>query len=68
VTIIEAGLDILTLKEVATYLRVTELRLYRLIRDGQLFAFKLGCAWHFRREEFNQCIAESIGKQRGEDS
>lgn len=61
---IEAGLDILTLGEVATYLRVTKRTLYRLAQEGALPAFKLGGAWRFRRDELNQWITENIGKQR----
>ncbi|RPI43402.1 MAG: DNA-binding protein [Betaproteobacteria bacterium] len=47
-------MDILTLKAVAASLRVTKRTLFRLIREGQRFAFKLGGEWHFRREELNQ--------------
>jgi excisionase family DNA binding protein len=61
---IETGLDILTLTEVAAYLRVTKRTLYRLAQEGQLPAFKLGGTWRFRREELNRWITENIGKQR----
>jgi len=64
VTMIEAGLDILTLAEVASYLRVTKRTLYRLAQEGTLPAFKLGGTWRFRRDELNQWITENIGKQR----
>lgn len=64
VTMIEAGLDILTLAEVASYLRVTKRTLYRLAQEGALPAFKLGGTWRFRRDELNQWITENIGKQR----
>lgn len=62
---IEAGLDILTLEEVANYLRVTKRTLYRLAQEGVLPAFKLGGTWRFRRDELNQWINENIDKQRG---
>lgn len=55
---IEAGMDILTLEEVAGYLRVTKRTLYRLVQKGQLPAFKLGGVWRFHREELNRWIAE----------
>jgi excisionase family DNA binding protein len=59
---IETGLDILTLTEVAAYLRVTKRTLYRLAQEGQLPAFKLGGTWRFRREELDRWITENIGK------
>lgn len=65
-TMIDAGVDILTLDEVANYLRVTKRTLYRLAQEGALPAFKLGGTWRFRRDELNQWITENIGKQRGE--
>ena len=34
--------DILTSREVADYLKVTERALYRLVQDGELPAFKVG--------------------------
>lgn len=60
---IETGLDILTLTEVAAYLRVTKRTLYRLAQEGQLPAFKLGGTWRFRREELDRWITENIGKR-----
>jgi len=63
---IKAGLDIMTLEEVAAYLRVTKRTLYRLAQEGVLPAFKLGGTWRFRREELNQWITENMGKSRNE--
>lgn len=63
---IKAGLDIMTLEEVAAYLRVTKRTLYRLAQEGALPAFKLGGTWRFRREELNQWITENMGKSRNE--
>jgi len=54
VIMIETGFDILTLTEVAAYLRVTKRTLYRLAQEGQLPAFKLGGTWRFRREELDR--------------
>jgi excisionase family DNA binding protein len=62
---IDAGMDILTLEEVANYLRVTKRTLYRFVKEDVLSTFKLGGTWRFRRDELNQWIAENIGKQQG---
>lgn len=59
---IDADPDILTLDEVACYLRVTKRTLYRLAQEGRLPAFKLGGVWRFRRAELDQWIAENTGK------
>jgi len=48
--------EILTLKEVAAYLKVAERTLYRLAQDGKLPAFKVGGSWRFRRADIDQWI------------
>lgn len=48
--------EILTIKELATYLKVTEKSLYRLLSNSKLPAFKVGGAWRFRRQEIDKWI------------
>lgn len=43
--------EILTLKEVASYLKVAEKTAYRLAADGKLPGFKVGGSWRFRQED-----------------
>ena len=50
--------DILTIREVADYLKVTERTLYRLVQDGKLPAFKVGNSWRLRREDSERWISE----------
>ncbi len=57
--------DILTIREVADYLKVTERTLYRLVQDGKLPAFKVGNSWRFRREDLERWISE---QSRGTDT
>jgi excisionase family DNA binding protein len=52
--------DILTLDEVATYLKAGKRTVYRLAASGEIPAFKLGGTWRFRRSELDQWIAASI--------
>lgn len=60
--------DILTIREVAEYLKVTERTLYRLVQDGKLPAFKVGNSWRFRREDLERWISEqSRGGEGGRD-
>jgi excisionase family DNA binding protein len=43
--------EILTLKEVAKYLKLAEKTAYRLAADGKLPGFKVGGSWRFRKDE-----------------
>ncbi len=57
--------DIMTMKEVADYLKLNEKTAYRLTADGKLPAFKVGGSWRFRKSEIDRWIIEQEGK-RGE--
>jgi len=46
--------DILTIKEVAGYLKLTEKTAYRLAAGGELPGFKVGGSWRFRRDEIEK--------------
>ncbi len=48
--------DILTLKDVADYLKVTERTIYRLAAAKKIPAFKVGGTWRFSRAEIEQWI------------
>ncbi len=50
--------DILTIKEVAEYLKVTERTLYRLAQEGKVPAFKVGGSWRFQLADIEAWIAE----------
>ena len=52
--------EILTLEEVAVYLKAGKRTVYRLVQEGKIPAFKLGGSWRFRRAELEQWIAASI--------
>lgn len=55
--------EILTLEEVAAYLKAGRRTVYRLAAEGKIPAFKLGGTWRFRRTELDQWIAARIGTQ-----
>ena len=54
--------EILTIDDVATYLKAGKRTVYRLASNGQIPAFKLGGTWRFRRAELDQWIASQIGE------
>ncbi|MGR5249901.1 methylation-associated defense system helix-turn-helix domain-containing protein MAD1 [Vibrio aestuarianus] len=55
--------QILTLKEVAAYLKLAEKTAYRLASEGKLPGFKVGGSWRFKREDLEVWIEENKSKQ-----
>ena len=50
--------EILTLDEVAIFLKVGKRTVYRLAAAGEIPAFKLGGSWRFRRSELEAWITK----------
>lgn len=48
--------EILTIREVSLYLKVTERTIYRLVAAKKVPGFKVGGAWRFSKTEFDQWI------------
>ena len=48
--------QILTLKEVAAYLKLAEKTAYKLAAAGQLPGFKVGGSWRFKGEDIDSWI------------
>lgn len=48
--------DILTVREVAAYLKITEKTAYRLAAEGKIPGFKVGGAWRFKAQEISAWI------------
>ena len=55
--------EILTLKEVAEYLKLAEKTAYRLALAGKLPGFKVGGSWRFKREDVLQWIEEQKNRE-----
>jgi excisionase family DNA binding protein len=49
---------VLTVKDLAHYLKVHPTTVYRLLKDGQLPAFKVGSDWRFNVEEIERWRVE----------
>ena len=60
--------DIMTIKEVAKYLKITEKTAYRLAGDGEIPGFKVGGAWRFRHREIDAWIDEKKASQKTDRS
>lgn len=53
--------QILTIKEVAEYLKVNERTIYRMATEKRSPAFQVGVSWRFKSEE----VEASINSQHG---
>jgi excisionase family DNA binding protein len=49
---------VMTLREAAEYLKCHQTTMYRLIKRGELPAFRVGADWHLRRADFEEWIAQ----------
>jgi excisionase family DNA binding protein len=47
---IKDDLTILTVHEVAEYLRMSEAKVYRLVKEGHLPVIRIGKTWRFRKD------------------
>jgi len=54
--------EVLTIKEVAEYLKVTERTIYRLAAAKRIPAFKVGGTWRFRTADIDSWIAAQSEK------
>ncbi|WP_113102180.1 methylation-associated defense system helix-turn-helix domain-containing protein MAD1 [Hyphomicrobiales bacterium] len=54
--------EILTIKELASYLKIAEKTAYRFVSEGRIPGFKVGGSWRFRRSEIERWIAEQEQK------
>lgn len=66
-----SGNDILTVKELADYLKIAEKTAYRFAAEGKVPGFKVGNAWRFRKTEIDRWIAaqeQTNIKNDGEDT
>ncbi|MFQ5866762.1 MAG: response regulator [bacterium] len=64
---IEKPLDadtILTITQVAEYLNVRKLTVYKLAREGGLPAFKVGGQWRFKKELLDKWIARETERSK----
>lgn len=58
--------EIMTLKELAEYLKVAEKTIYRLVNENKIPAFKVGGSWRFRKAEIDNWI-DKYQSSKGED-
>lgn len=61
--------DVLTIEDLANYLKISKSSLYKIVREGNIPAQKVGRHWRFRKsaidlwlEEPRACKTDSRGK------
>src|SRR3954468_12522045 len=54
--------EVLTVNEIAGYLRVSETTVWRWCNSGKLPAFRIGRSWRIRRADLEQHIQQSVAE------
>jgi excisionase family DNA binding protein len=56
--------QILTIRELANFLKLTEKTAYRLAAEGKIPGFKVGGSWRFKQSDIDIWIEESKAGQK----
>jgi len=56
--------EIMTVNEVAEYLKISTVTTYRLIQEGKISAFKVGRSWRVKRTDLNEFIEQQKQGER----
>ncbi|HPP28651.1 MAG TPA: helix-turn-helix domain-containing protein [Phycisphaerae bacterium] len=56
--------DVMTLDEVADYLRIPRSTVYKLAREGRIPGQKIGRQWRFRRAVVEHWLGDTESQQR----
>ncbi len=51
--------DVLTIEELATYLKISKSTLYKLVREGKIPSQKIGRHWRFRKIAIDLWLEET---------
>lgn len=57
--------EILTVKELADYLKIAEKTAYRFVAEGKIPAFKVGSAWRFKKDTIDAWIKSQNTMKKG---
>ena len=56
--------EVLTIDELAAYLKIAKSTLYKLAQDGKLPGQKVGKHWRFRKATIDQWLSENEGREQ----
>ena len=51
--------DVLTIQELAAYLKIPKSTLYKLVREGRIPSQKIGRHWRFRKDTIDRWLDET---------
>ena len=51
---------IMTVHDIANYLRLSEAKVYKLAKDGQLPALRVGKSWRFRKDLIDEWMRREM--------
>ncbi|MDI6791693.1 MAG: helix-turn-helix domain-containing protein [bacterium] len=54
---------IMTVKEVAKYLRLHETSIYRMCKNNTIPCYKVGNGWRFKKPEIEKWFYEQVGEK-----
>jgi len=57
--------QVMTVKEIAEYLGVHPMTIYKYVQDGKIPAFKIGASWRIRRDSIKKWMDENEHKNQG---
>jgi len=49
--------QIMTVEEVADFLKLSKITIYKLVKKGQLPGFRVGNSWRFRKDKIYEIIS-----------
>ncbi|MBI3333511.1 MAG: helix-turn-helix domain-containing protein [Candidatus Omnitrophica bacterium] len=55
--------QLMTIDELAAYMRVSRFTVYRLAKDRLIPATKIGRQWRFQKEEIDQWVKEQFRRE-----
>jgi len=58
---IPSDANMLTVRDLAIYLRLSEAKVYRMAREGRVPAFRVGKSWRFRRDVIDEWTRRQTG-------
>lgn len=62
-TIKDKRATIMTVKEVAKYLRLHETSIYRMCKSGTIPCYKVGNGWRFKKSEIEKWFYAQVGEE-----
>ncbi len=57
--------QIMTVEEVAAYLKLSKITVYKLVKKGQLPGFRVGNSWRFRKDRILEIMSEQMPEEPG---